>query len=433
MDETLKSGDRVRVELDEKVLEGVFMLRPDLADKEHIVLKLPSGYNIGIEKSRIKRVTVIERYHKKAEESTKPIAFQSGKPLVSILSTGGTISSKVDYRTGGVYASYTAEDLIRVAPELNNFANLKSTFVMNIMSEDMNKEAWIHLANAIAQELNEGSSGVVVTHGTDTLHYSTALMSFMLKNLSKPVVFTGSQRSSDRGSSDSFLNIICSTAFAASGIAGVYLVMHGSMSDNYCLAHIGTKVRKMHTSRRDAFRSINARPAAKILANGSIKFFSDLPKSPEGRFEVDAKIEERVALIKVHPNMNPKVIDFYMNEGYSGIVFEGTALGHVPTRVKEKSLIPAIERARDKGISMVMTTQSLFGRVNPYVYSNLRELSTRGVVFCEDMLPETAYMKLMWVLGHTSKPDEVKDLMLKNVAGEITERTSPDEDFLPEL
>lgn len=433
MDKSLKSGDRVRVELDGKVLEGVFMPRPDLADKEHIVLKLPSGYNIGIGKSKIKSITVIEHYHKKADEPAKSIVTPSDKPLVSILSTGGTISSKVDYRTGGVYASYTAEDLIRVAPELNNLANLKSKFVMNIMSEDMNKDAWIHLAEEIAKTLNEGSSGVVVTHGTDTMHYSTALMSFMLKNLSKPVVFTGSQRSSDRGSSDSFLNIICSTAFAASEFAGVYLVMHGSMSDNYCLAHLGTKVRKMHTSRRDAFKSINARPAAKILSNGSIEIFSNLPKSREGRFEVDTKIEERVALIKVHPNMNPKVIDFYINEGYSGIVFEGTALGHVPTHVKEKSLIPAIERARDKGISMAMTTQSLFGRVNPYVYSNLRELSTRGVVYCEDMLSETAYMKLMWVLGHTSKPNEVRELMLKNIAGEITERTAPEDDFLSEM
>jgi len=430
MDETLKPGDKVRVEIDGKVLEGVFMPRSDLADKEHVVLKLSSGYNIGVEKSRIKRITVLERYQKKIEQPRAPAAIQQGRPVVSILSTGGTISSKIDYHTGGVYASYTAEDLVRVAPELNNFANMKSKFVMNVMSEDMNKDAWIRMAEAVAQALNEGSSGAVVTHGTDTLHYSTALMSFMLKNLFKPVVFTGSQRSSDRGSSDSFLNVICSTAFAASDFAGVYLVMHGSMSDTYCLAHLGTKVRKMHTSRRDAFKSINARPAAKILANGSIETFYDLPKRREALVEVDAKLEERVALVKVYPNMNPKVIDFYLNDGYRGIVLEGTALGHVPTNITEKSLLPAIERARDKGVAMAMTTQCLFGRVNPYVYSNLREVSTRSVIYCEDMLPETAYVKLMWVLGHTSKPAEVRDLMLKNIAGEITEKTSPEEDFL---
>lgn len=430
MEEQLKPGDRVRIELDDGVFEGVLMPRPGLADKKHLVLKLASGYNIGLEKGKIRKIKLIEKYKKKKESVQVVLKHQSTKPTVSILSTGGTISSKVDYHTGGVYASYTAEDLTRVAPELNSIANIKSKFVMNVMSEDMNKKLWVKIAEEVARELNEGSSGVVVTHGTDTMHYSSAALSFMLKNLSKPVIFTGSQRSSDRGSSDSFLNIICSAAFAASDFSGVYLVMHGSMSDKYCLAHIGTKVRKMHTSRRDAFKSINAKPAAKIFDDGSIEPLIALPERRDGRVEVDSRMEEKVALIKVHPNMNPKVIDFYINEGCKGIVFEGTALGHVPTTIKETSLIPCIERARDNGVAMVMATQCLFGRVHPYVYSNLREVSTRGVIYCEDMLPETAYVKLMWVLGRTREPSEVRELMLKNIAGEITEKSIPEEEFL---
>jgi glutamyl-tRNA(Gln) amidotransferase subunit D len=262
------------------------------------------------------------------------------------------------------------------------------------------------------------------------MHYSTAALSFMLKNLSKPVVYTGSQRSTDRGSSDSFLNIVCSTAFAASDFSGVYLVMHGRMSDNYCLSHIGTKVRKMHTSRRDAFKSINSKPAAKIFADGKTEPLTELPKRGSGKVELDSKLEEKVALVKIYPGMSPKIVDFYLNEGYKGIVFEGTALGHVPTTIKETSLIPFIEKARDKGVVMAMTTQCLFGRVNPHVYSNLREVSSRGVIYCEDMLPETAYVKLMWVLGHTNRPSEVKELMLKNIAGEITERSVGEEEFL---
>jgi len=430
MKEDLRPGDRVRIETLGGVYEGVLIPRPDLADKKHLVLKLSSGYNIGLHEDKIKKITLVERYQSKEKPTPTKLTPKAGKPTVSILSTGGTISSKVDYHTGGVYASYTAEDLIAAAPELSNITNIKSKLVMNVMSEDMNLKLWIKMAESIVGELNHGSDGVVVTHGTDTMHYSTAALSFMLKNLSKPVVFTGSQRSADRGSSDSFLNIICSTAFAASDFSGVYLVVHGNMSDNYCLAHLGTKVRKMHTSRRDAFKSVNSKPAAKIFAGRRIEPLMDLPGRGLGRVELDSKFEEKIALIKIYPGMNPKVIDFYLNEGYKGIVFEGTALGHVPTTIKETSLIPYIEKARDRGVAMAMATQCLFGRVNPHVYSNLREVSSRGVIYCEDMLPETAYVKLMWVLGRAKKPEEVRELMLKNIAGEITEKSLTEEDFL---
>ena len=429
MEKDVKPGDRVRVVLEDKTLEGVLMPRPDMADKEHIVLKMESGYNIGLDRSGIKSITVVEKHIEAKHAPSKPLPRRPGKPLVSILSTGGTISSRVDYRTGGVYASYTAEDLVKIAPELNSLADIKSRFLMNVMSEDMKPPLWAEIAENIALELNGGSGGVVVTHGTDTMHYSTAALSFMLKNLSKPVVFTGSQRSSDRGSSDSFLNIVCSTAFAASNVSGVYLVMHGSMSDNYCLAHLGTKVRKMHTSRRDAFKSINARPAAKILSDGSVERLMELPHRSEGNVVVDSRMEEKVALIKIYPGMEPHVIDFYIDRGYRGIVLEGTALGHIPTKVKETSLIPSIEKARDSNVAVAMTTQCLYGRVHPYVYSNLREVSNRGVVYCEDMLPETAYVKMMWVLGHTGDVNQAREMMLTNYAGEITKRTVVEEEF----
>lgn len=430
MEKGIAPGDRVRVELDDGTLEGIVMPASGLSGRGRVVIKLSSGYNIGIDEHRIRSITLTEKYVKPAGSVTQKMSTVADRPVVSILSTGGTIASKVDYRTGGVYASYTAEDILQVAPELHNIASIKSRVVMNVMSEDMHKDLWIEMARAVAEELNSGSDGVVVTHGTDTMHYSTAALSFMLKNLSKPVIFTGSQRSSDRGSSDAFLNIVCSTAFAASDAAGVYLVMHGSMSDSFCLAHIGTKVRKMHTSRRDAFKSVNACPVAKITPDCKVEFLSTVSRRGSGVVSVDDRFEEKVAFIKVYPGMDPKLIDFYINEGYKGIVFEGTALGHVPTTIREKSLIPKIEAARDAGLAMMMTTQCLFGRVHPYVYSNLREVSSRGVVYCEDMLPETAYVKLMWVLGHTNRPSEVKDLMLDNIAGEITKRTVTDVEFI---
>jgi glutamyl-tRNA(Gln) amidotransferase subunit D len=350
---------------------------------------------------------------------------------VSILSTGGTIASKVDYHTGGVYASFTAEDLLESMPEITGLANIRADSIMNVMSEDMNPRLWVEIAEAVARELNSGADGVVVTHGTDTMHYSTAALSFILRNLSKPVVFTGAQRSTDRGSADSFLNLVCSIAFAKSGFSGVYLVMHGSMSDSYCLAHVGTKVRKMHTTRRDAFQSINTPPAAKISPDGKVEpLLGNLPKRSDSTVTVDSKLEGRVALIKVYPGIDPGIFDYYVERGVRGVVIEGTALGHVPTTMRETSLIPKIERMVGSGVLVAMTTQCLYGRVNPYVYANLREVSSRGVLYCGDMLPETAYVKMMWVLGKARSLEESKSLMLQNIAGEITGRTDVQDEFI---
>lgn len=426
-----KAGDKIEVRHKGKIYVGILMPRPELAESGKLTLKLGSGYNIGINESEIESLKVLEA-HKKVVHATPPVVGHDGsKPIVSIISTGGTIASKVDYHTGGVHAAFTASDLIESMPELAGLANIKAEAVMNVMSEDMNPKLWVEMAKAVAKELNSGSSGVVVTHGTDTMGYSTAALSFMLTGLSKPVVLTGAQRSTDRGSADSFLNLSCSVAFAKSDYSGVYLVMHGSMSDTYCLAHKGTKVRKMHTTRRDAFQSINTQPAARISADGKVEaLLNDLPKRGDSKVGVDSKLEEKVALIKVYPGIDPGIIDYYLGKGVKGVVIEGTALGHVPTTIKETSLIPKIEALVKSGVLVAMTTQCLFGRVNPNVYSNLREVSSRGVVYCEDMLPETAYVKMMWALGKAKSLEEAKKLMLQNVAGELTERTEPSERFI---
>ncbi|MBD3388704.1 MAG: Glu-tRNA(Gln) amidotransferase subunit GatD [Candidatus Altiarchaeales archaeon] len=424
-------GDRVEVKTGVKTYVGTLMPRPEISEAGNVTLKLDSGYNIGIPESGIESVKLLEKRPPKQNGKKAKIATDASKPTVSILSTGGTIASKVDYHTGGVYASFTAEDLMESMPELTGLANLRTASVMNVMSEDMNPKLWVEMAKAVAKELNRGSDGVVVTHGTDTMHYSTAAMSFLLSGLSKPVVFTGSQRSTDRGSADSFLNLLCSVSYAASDVSGVYLVMHGSMSDNYCIAHQGVKVRKMHTTRRDAFKSVNAQPAARISAGGGVEFISaGLPGRSESKVKADSKLEERVALVKAYPGMDPDILRFHLEKGVKGVVIEGTALGHVPTTLEGTSLIPGIEELVGSGVLVAMTTQCLFGRVNPYVYSNLREVSSRGVIYCEDMLPEVAYVKMMWVLARSKSLDEAGLLMLENVAGEITRRSEPSEEFL---
>lgn len=419
-----KPGDRIRINTVDGDYTGILMPRPSLTSQDHIMLKLDNGYNIGFKREHICSITLIEKNPKKEKQSVKEQTANPRKKTISILSTGGTISSKIDYRTGGVNASYTADDLLQSAPELREIANIKSRFLMNVMSEDMTPKLWVKMAKEAAKELNSGLDGVVITHGTDTMHYSTAALSFLLRDLGKPVVFTGSQRSSDRGSSDGFMNLICSVILAKDDVSGVFLVMHGDMEDKCCLAHKGTKVRKMHTSRRDAFKSINSSPITEVRPQGEVKFpdSNHAKRDDSLKVWVDSKLNEKVALIRVYPGMDSEIVDFYIDKGFKGIVFEGTALGHVPTNVEGNSLISKIERARDSGVTMVMVTQCLYGGVHPYVYANLREVSSRGVIYCGDMLPEVAYVKLMWVLGHTSSPGEIKEMMLRNFAGEISDK-----------
>ena len=311
-------------------------------------------------------------------------------------------------------------------PELENVANLRAEKVMGIMSEDFSPEVWQLMARRIAEELNdEKVAGVVVSQGTDTLHFSTAAVSFFLRNLNKPVVFTASQRSIDRGSSDAFLNLLCAIN-AASKFDGAAVVtcLHGTSNDNYCILNRGTKVRKMHTSRRDAFRPINELPFAKVFEDGKIEILNpNYKKRNNGKVIVEDQFEKKTALVYAYPGMDPEILDYYRQKKYKGIVIAATALGHVATLNPEYSLLKKLKELIDNGVPVVITTQAIYGRVHPYVYTNLRRLSLGiNCIFAEDMLPETAYIKLGWVLAQAKSMDEIREMMLTNYAGEINER-----------
>ncbi len=424
----IKVGDEIRLIKNKKIYNGVLMPRIELGDKNCLVLKLKNGYNIGIkfEKSvKIKKIKTVWKVVDKKSKEVKKIIFDKKLPTISIVGTGGTIASKIDYNTGGVYASFSANDIVTQIPELKEIANIKIEQVMNIMSEDMTPDRWQEIARAVAKEINSGVKGVIITHGTDTLHYTAAALSFMLRDLPCPVALVGTQRSSDRGSSDTVMNVSCAANFVAnSDVAEVCVVMHGSISDDYCLAIRGTKCRKMHTSRRDAFRPINELPIMRLFWNNrNMEIFNeDYKKRSNKKVKVDDKLQTKVALIKFYPGLDPEIFDYYINKGYKGFVIEGTGLGHVTTLGKF-SLLPKIEKAVKLGLPVVITSQCLYGRVHPTVYRNLRELSKRGAIFTEDMLPEVAYIKLMWVLGHTKNLKKIKEMMLTNYAGEITEKT----------
>ncbi|MDI6643384.1 MAG: Glu-tRNA(Gln) amidotransferase subunit GatD [Candidatus Hodarchaeaceae archaeon] len=417
-------GDRVKVESAGRAYEGVLMPRTELGDQNHLVLKLPSGYNLGVKVGAGTKIRLLERGKPpklgvpKLELPTDP-----SKPNVTIIGTGGTIASRVDYRTGAVFPAFTPEEIYSAVPELAEIANIKVVEACNVFSEHMTPELWIKIGRAVAKEINSGASGVVIAHGTDTMGYTAAALSFMLKGIFRPVVLVGSQRSSDRPSSDAALNLISAVTVAGrSDIAEVSVVMHGSIEDDFCLIHRGTKVRKCHTSRRDTFQSINDIPIGMVRGRELKLFRDDYNRaSPKGKVRVEGKFEPRVALLKVTPGMLSSVISGMLRAGDKGIVLEGTGLGHVP-----ESLFDGIKLAVGKGVPVVMTSQCLWGRVDMKVYSTGRDLLQLGVIPGEDMLPEVAWIKLMYALGKTRNLKEISKLMQRNLAGEITPRTRPD-------
>jgi glutamyl-tRNA(Gln) amidotransferase subunit D len=418
-------GDRVLIKKKDIEYKGMLLNRSKGLDDIHVVLKLDNGYNIGVGITGV-QLTLLEKGEKpKIELPPLDVDKDSKKKDISIISTGGTVASIIDYKTGAVHPAFTADDLLRANPELVEQANIKGQAILNILSENMKPEYWIKTARSVADEINEGAYGVILAHGTDTMHYTSAALSFIL-DTPVPVIITGAQRSSDRPSSDAFLNLMMSVTAANSDIAEVMVCMHATENDSYAYLHRGTKVRKMHTSRRDTFRSINTQPLARI-ENNKIHILNKnmhYNKRNKGFVELKDDLEPRVALIKSFPGISPEIIHFHLDKEYRGLVLEGTGLGHVP-----EEIIPALDRAADSRIPVVMTSQCLYGRVNMNVYSTGRRLVSAGLISAGDMLPETAYVKLIWTLGQTDDITEVKKIMQTNLKGEIEEKTSQ-KDFL---
>ncbi|MHA2029921.1 MAG: Glu-tRNA(Gln) amidotransferase subunit GatD, partial [Candidatus Kariarchaeaceae archaeon] len=391
-----------------------------------ILIKMDNGYNIGIKKTDNTEITKLDGSVELEKFQIRVPEQNTDLPEISLLATGGTIASRIDYRTGGVVMAMQPEEIFASLPELFNdvsFRNVESLY--NLGSEDMNHKEWARIAESVVNEINSGSRGVVISHGTDTMGYTAAALSFMVGDLSRPVVITGAQRSSDRGSFDGAINLISAARIAArSDIASVMVCMHASSNDDYCQLSRGTKVRKMHTSRRDAFKTINEEPFAKIDTDGTITVInSNYTKRHEGTVTLYSDFDDRIALLKMYPGITPDVLDWYIDKGTKGIIIEGTGLGHVPSfpEDKSRSWLPSLERASEENVFVGMTSQCLYGRVHPYVYRALRSTFQAGVTYLGDMLPETALIKTGWVLGRTAEIEEIKTDMLTNFAGELSE------------
>ncbi len=409
----------VEVQTTRGEFKGIILPRSETADEKHIVLKLRNGYNVGLAVDIIHSIG--ERGYKKANYRIpeKEFPYDPKKPRVKLFGTGGTIASRLDYRTGAVIPAFSPGELYGSVPELADICNLETEKLYGVFSENMGPEQWIGTAETIGREIEKGVNGIVIGHGTDTMHHTAAILSFMIQNSPVPIVMVGSQRSSDRPSSDAAINLINATKTAAeSNIAEVMVCMFGPTSDQYDLLHRGTRVRKMHSSYRSTFRTIGDIPIAMVSRDWIIPLRKDYKqRRTDKNVIVNTAFDEMVSIVYYYPNMRPDIIESLIDNGYKGIVIAGTGLGHV-----NKPLYPAMKKAYEKGIAMYMTVQTLWGYVQMYVYDTGRDIMELGVIPAANMLPEVAYVKLGWALGQTKDLEKIKEIMLTPIAGEITER-----------
>lgn len=437
-DKGISVGDTIKISTSDNEFTAILMPRYESADENHIVVKLKSGYNIGIELSKIQFITKVEQWSYQNVSTNDSLlqirrggAEQDGwkkesRPRIALISTGGTIASRIDYRTGGVHAALSASDLYSSIPELVKHASIDPEVLLNEYSENLKPEHWTLIANKVSEKVRSGKyHGIIISHGTDTMHYTASALSFALQNLPIPVVLVGAQRSSDRPSSDAALNLIGATIFSVkSNYSGVFVAMHASSSDDVIACHIGTRVRKNHTSRRDAFESIDMMPVA-LVKGESVEMqppqqqyvkLQERNNSGHNNFIVKSNFDSRVILLKYYPGFDPDLLSYSMMKStYRAIILEGTGLGHI-----SRECIPKIQKAVESGMMVFMTSQCIWGRVRMTVYDTGRDLLDIGVIPLSDMLPETAIVKAMWVIANSNSTESAKKMMQENIANEMS-------------
>jgi glutamyl-tRNA(Gln) amidotransferase subunit D len=380
-----------------------------------LVLKLKSGYNIGLEIEKIKKIEKISSTKKNIEKG-ESIEKNPSLPKILLLSTGGTIASKVDYRTGAVTPVLSAEELNSSVPELSKIANIDAEVLFSEYSENIMPDHWLKIAEKLKEHSASDYSGIIIAHGTDTMHYTSSFLSFALAGFPIPIALVGSQRSSDRASSDAALNLIGAIKFLIGcKTNGVYIVMHQDENDETVACHLGTRVRKNHTSKRGAFQTIGDDPAF-IVVNDQVQRNTKYDFFKVKEFQPRIKINTKVALVKYHPGYDPSLLEKIIEMNYSGIIFEGTGLGHIG-----KTMYENVKKANEKGIFLGMTSQCIDGRVRMTVYESGRDLLNLGIISLENMIPEVALVKAMWALGNSETLEDMKHIMLQNIASEISD------------
>jgi len=406
-------GDSVKI-VGDLTYSGIIMPRYEHSDDKHIVLKLNSGYNVGLEIDKLEKIKKVVAAGIRTEIFQK-LKENHSLPKVLLLSTGGTIASKVDYRTGAVTPILTAEELNLSVPELAKIANIDTEVLFSEYSENIMPKHWKQIADKLIEYSNSDYSGIIIAHGTDTMHYTSSFLSFALAGYPIPIALVGSQRSSDRASSDAALNLIGATKFLVEcKTNGVYIIMHHDESDETIACHFGTRVRKNHTSKRSAFQTIGEDPAY-IIFNNKIQKNAKGDFFKVKEFKSKNNLDTKVALVKYHPGYDPNLLAKIIDMDYKAIIFEGTGLGHIG-----KPMYDMVKKAHEKDIFLGMTSQCIDGRTRMTVYESGRDLLDFGIIPLENMIPEVALVKAMWALGQTQDNEEIKKIMLENIASEIS-------------
>ena len=427
----VNAGDRVKIITKKSTEEGILM--PSFDDNV-IIIKLDSGYNTGFDKKEIVKMVTLKKSVPKTESKQK-IKNNKDLPTISVLHTGGTIASKVDYRTGGVATEFSPEELLSLFPELKKIANIESELISQMWSDDLRFKHFSLIAKKIEETIKKKVKGIIIGIGTDNLAVAASALSFIIEKSPIPIIFVGAQRSSDRGSSDAGMNLICAAEFIAqTDFAGVGICMHENADDSSCLILPANKTYKLHSSRRDAFKAVNSKAIAEInYKTKKIMFINKDYQKANSKLIIKPKMEEKVGLLKIHVNMFPEQFEFF--KGYKGLVIEGTGLGHTPGQAPNpeseihKKIYPAIKKVIDSGCVVVMTTQCLFGGVNMNVYDKGRDLLELGVIPGKDMLANTVLVKLSWLLANNSK-EETEKLISENLRGEINQSISYEKEFI---
>ena len=398
--------DKVKITNKEQILEGIIMPRNNFSGDHIIVLKLDNGYNIGISAEGAE-LNIIE---KAKEKSKNKLKNEKNKNLndITILGTGGTIASFVDYKTGAVSPAITAEQLVNSVSSLRDIANIEAEPLLSLASEDMEPKHWEQMATKVEEIHSKKNHGIIVGHGTDTMSYSAAALSFQLPEISNPVIFTGSQRSPDRPSSDAHLNLEGAAKAAMSDLGEISIAMHETTDDLNVALWRGNRTRKNHSSRRDAFTSLNDEPIG--IVSDKIEWKGKYRPVCE-KTVLKSGFDENIAMIWAHPGFNPEDWES-ITSSKKGVVIAGTGLGHI-----NSNLLESIGKTA-KDMPVAMSTQCLAGTTNLNVYRNGRELIEKGVVETHDTLPETALVKMMWLTKH--EPDNVEKLMSENLVGELS-------------
>ena len=405
-----------------------------------ITLKLANGYNVSYPESYVESVEILDEVEISEEEAPTPIEQDGNLPLVHLIHTGGTIASKVDYATGAVTARFEPDELLQSVPELKSVARLRVVKLGNMFSDDIRPRHWNRMLKATEEAFAEGAVGVVITHGTDTLHLSAAAMGYgWAGNGGRPpgrIALTGSQRSPDRGSSDAAENLVAAVHWAAHGPEPTgyrdasVVVMHSESSDGQCAVLPGIACRKYHSSRRDAFKAINQGPLAWINNDGTGPSIEMAEHEP-----ADARVEAispmmfnedvRIAQFIADPHLDPNLVMLAIKDGFDAIVLHGTGLGHLPISdpqddsPENTKLRLMLEDHCSNGGVVVVVAQTIHGPMNLNVYAKGREQQDMGVIGHGSLCPpSSALVKLHHLLSRGGGQETVASNWTEDLCGE---------------